>query len=191
MTGGGEDTGDTSSDSNEAETTETATEENTEESTEEETEEATEESTEEVVEEEEADEVVGVGEALTVDGIDFTVNEWYQAESVGSDFMAEEANDTYIVMDVSVVNNGNEAITVDSSYFKIVDGERTYEPDSMASSAANEDDLGLFLEEINPGSSRNAFVVFDVTQEVVDSSEKQVQVQSGFWGTETGLINLQ
>lgn len=146
---------------------------------------------EEVVEEEDADDIVGLSTPLNVGDVEFTVNNWEQASSVGSDFMTEEANDTYIVMDVTVVNNSSEAITVDSSYFKIVNGENTYEPDTMASSTANEDGLGLFFEQINPGSSRNALVVFDVTQDVVDSNEKQVQVQSGIWGTETGLINLQ
>ncbi|CAM4169137.1 DUF4352 domain-containing protein [Lacicoccus alkaliphilus] len=146
---------------------------------------------EDVVEEEEAEEVVGVGEPLEVDGIEFTVNEWYQADTVGTDFMTSEANDTYIVMEVTVTNNENEAITVDSDFFKIIEGERVFEPDSSASMDANEDDLGLFLEEINPGSSRTASVVFDVTQDVVDSDEKQLQVQSGFWGTQTGIINLQ
>ncbi|SOC39405.1 DUF4352 domain-containing protein [Salinicoccus kekensis] len=165
----------------EAETTETDSGEQEETATED----------EEVVEEEEADEIVGIGEPLEVDGVEFTVNEWYQSDTVGSDFMVSEANDTYIVMDVSVVNNQNEAITIDSNFFKIIEGERVFEPDSSASMDANEDDIGLFLEEINPGSSRTANVVFDVTQDVVDSSEKQLQVQSGFWGTETGIINLQ
>lgn len=146
---------------------------------------------EEVIEEEEADAIVGLATPLNVGDVEFTVNSWEQAASVGADFMVQEANDTYIVMDVTVANNSNEAITVDSSYFKIVNGENTYEPDTMAGTAANEDGMGLFLEQINPGSSRNAVVVFDVTQDVVDSAEKQVQVQSGMWGTETGLINLQ
>jgi len=146
---------------------------------------------EEVVEEEEVDEVVGIGEPLEVDGVEFTVNEMYQADSVGSEFLASEANDTYIVMDVSVINNQNEAITVDSDFFKIIDGERVFEPDSSASMNANDDGIGLFFEEINPGSSRTAYIVFDVTQDIVDSNEKQLQVQSGFWGTETGIINLQ
>lgn len=148
-------------------------------------------SEEDVIEEEEADDIVGLATPLNVGDVEFTVSNWEQAASVGTDFMIEEANDTYIVMDVTVVNNSSEAITVDSSYFKIVNGENTYEPDTMASSTANDDGLGLFFEQINPGSSRNALVVFDVTQDVVDSNEKQVQVQSGIWGTETGLINLQ
>lgn len=192
---GGEDTTDTSSESGSADsTTEQAAEESAEESTEETAEEVTEESTEEVVEEEEAAEVVGVGETLTVDDIDFTVNEWYQQDSVG-DVMSSTANDTYLILDVSVTNNKNEAVMLMNDFFKIVIGETTYEPDGPASTTANQaispDNLGLLGEELNPGSSRNALIVYDVTQEVVDNPEKQLQVQSGMFGTQTGVINLQ
>lgn len=186
LLGGGDNATNTTPDEAVEETEDTSTEEASEETTEQ-----TGSDEEEIVEEDEADDIVGLATPLNVGDVEFTINNWEQTASVGTDFMIEEANDTYMVMDVTVANNSSEAITVDSSYFKVVNGENTYEPDTMASSTANEDGLGLFFEQINPGSSRNALVVFDVTQDVVDSNEKQVQVQSGIWGTETGLINLQ
>lgn len=149
---------------------------------------------EEVIEEEEAVETVGIGQTLTVDDIDFTVNDMYQQDSVG-DIIASNANDTYLILDVSVTNNQNEAVMLMESYFKIVDGETVFEPDSSASITANQaispDNLGLLAEEINPGSSRDALIVYDITQSVIDSQSKQLQVQSGMFGTETGIINLQ
>ena len=149
---------------------------------------------EEVVEEDEAVETVGIGETLTVDDIDFTVNDMYQQDSVG-DVIASNANDTYLILDVSVTNNQNEAVMLMDSYFKIVDGETVFEPDGTASMTANQaispDNLGLLAEEINPGSSRDALIVYDITQSVIDSQTKQLQVQSGMFGTETGIINLQ
>ena len=149
---------------------------------------------EEVVEEDEAVETVGIGETLTVDDIDFTVNDMYQQDSVG-DVIASNANDTYLILDVSVTNNQNEAVMLMDSYFKIVDGETVFEPDGTASMTANQaispDNLGLLAEEINPGSSRDALIVYDITQSVIDSQSKQLQVQSGMFGTETGIINLQ
>lgn len=149
---------------------------------------------EEVIEEEEAVETVGIGQTLTVDDIDFTVNDMYQQDSVG-DIIASNANDTYLILDVSVTNNQNEAVMLMESYFKIVDGETVFEPDTSASITANQaispDNLGLLAEEINPGSSRDALIVYDITQSVIDSQSKQLQVQSGMFGTETGIINLQ
>lgn len=149
---------------------------------------------EEVVEEEEAEEVVGIGETLVVDDIEFTVNDWYQQDVVG-DVLTSTANDTYLILDVSVTNNQNEAAMMMSSYFKIVEGERVFEPDTSASTYANQsvspDNLGLLAEEINPGSSRNALIVYDITQDIIDSDNKELQVQSGIFGTQTGIINLQ
>lgn len=149
---------------------------------------------EEVVEEEEAEEVVGIGETLVVDDIEITVNDWYQQDVVG-DVVSSTANDTYLILDVSVTNNQNEAAMMMSSYFKIVDGERVFEPDTAASTTANQsvspDNLGLLAEDINPGSSRDALIVYDLTQDVIDSDSKELQVQSGMFGTQTGIINLQ
>lgn len=149
---------------------------------------------EEVVEEEEAEEVVGVGETLVVDDIEFTVNDWYQQDVVG-DVLTSTANDTYLILDVSVTNNQNEAAMMMSNYFKIVDGERVFEPDTSASTTANQaispDNLGLLAEEVNPGSSRDALIVYDITQDIIDSDSKELQVQSGVFGTQTGIINLQ
>lgn len=149
---------------------------------------------EEVIEEDEAVETVGIGETLTVDDIEFTINGMEQRDVVGTGLSAT-ANDTYLVLDVSVTNNKNEAMMFTSSFFKIVDGETVYEPDTTASTYRNQevapDNLGLLAEDINPGSSRNAFIVYDVAPRVIESSTKQLQVQSGFWGTETGIINLQ
>ncbi|WP_020006434.1 DUF4352 domain-containing protein [Salinicoccus albus] len=128
-----------------------------------------------------------------MDGIDFTVNEWYQQDSVG-DVTTSNANDTYLILDVTVTNNQDEAAMLTNNFFKIVIGETTYEADGEASTTANQaispDNLGLLGEELNPGSSRSALIVYDVTQEVIDNTEKQLQVQSGMFGTETGLINL-
>ena len=147
---------------------------------------------EDVIDEEDAEDIVSIGQVLELDDIEFTVNEITYSDSVGN-YLTSNANDTYLILEVSVTNNQNEAITMNSSYFKIVDGERVFEPESTASTYANQarfDNIGFFLESINPGSSRTALIVFDIAQSIVDSNEKQLQVQSGFWGTKTGIINL-
>ncbi|KIH69957.1 DUF4352 domain-containing protein [Salinicoccus roseus] len=186
MTGGGEDTGDTSSDSNEAETTETATEESTEEETEE--------ATEEVVEEESPD--AGIGEQLDVGAMSYTVNEVTTASQVGPSAFPTTANETYVVIDLTVTNNGNEAVTVDSTYFKMIIDGATFDADSAASMSANQNENGeitnsFFLENLNPGSTMSGKIVFDVSQANADNPEKALQVQEGIFGTNSGTINLQ
>ncbi|WP_018392502.1 DUF4352 domain-containing protein [Bacillus sp. 37MA] len=44
----------------------------------------------------------------------------------------------FTIVKVSVLNEGNEAITVDSSFFKLLSDGKTYESDSSAAIYANE-----------------------------------------------------
>lgn len=137
-----------------------------------------------------------MNEVLNVGDAAFTITGKETAAQVGPSVLPETASGKYLVLDVTFKNNGNEAIMVDSSFFKLKLGEKTYEADDVASISANQSedgsiDMGLFYEEVNPDSEVKGKVVFDVTPEVADSTELQVQVQSGMFGTETGIINLQ
>lgn len=155
----------------------------------------TEESTEESTESAEAEQTIGIGETLTLDDMEFTVNEWYQADSVGDDIIGSTANDTYLILDVTVKNNKNEAVMMMDDFFPIKSGEATYQPDLTASTYANQaispDNMGFMMEEINPGSTRDALIVYDVSQDVVDATDKVLNVQTGMLGTKVGSINLQ
>lgn len=145
--------------------------------------------------EEKKAETVGIGKELKVGDAAFTVNSKETAAQVGPSIAPETASGKYVVLEVTFKNNGNEAIFVDSSFFKIKLGEKTYEADDMASITANQGEDGniqnsMFMEEINPDSEVTGKVVFDVTEEVAESKDLQLQVQSGLFGTETGIINL-
>src|SRR5699024_3799740 len=161
----------------------------TEESTESEAD-TTEESTES-----EAEQTIGIGETLTLDDMEFTVNEWYQADSVGGDIIGSTANDTYLIIDVTVKNNKNEAVMMMDDFFPVKSGDATYQPDLPASTCANQaispDNMGFMMEEINAGSTRDALIVYDVSQDVVDATDKVLNVQTGMLGTKVGSINLQ
>ena len=151
--------------------------------------------TEENTESAEAEQTIGIGETLTLDDMEFTVNEWYQADSVGDDIIGSTANDTYLILDVTVKNNKNEAVMMMDDFFPIKSGEATYQPDLTASTYANQaispDNMGFMMEEINPGSTRDALIVYDVSQDVVDATDKVLNVQTGMLGTKVGSINLQ
>lgn len=140
--------------------------------------------------------VAGIGEIVTVGDTQFTVNSKETAAQVGPSVMPETASGEYVVLNVTFKNNGNEALLVDSSFFKLKLGDKTYEADDMASITANQNEDGsiqnsMFMEEINPDLEVTGNVVFDVTTDVASSTELQLQVQSGLFGTETAIINLQ
>ncbi|MCS1393074.1 DUF4352 domain-containing protein [Lysinibacillus boronitolerans] len=147
------------------------------------------------VKEDKKEEIVGVGAPLEVGDAMFTLNGVELADQVGPSVLPTKASGKYIVLDVTYKNNGNKAVTIDSSFFKLKRGEKTYEADSVASMSANQGEDGniqnsFFLQEVNPDMEIKGKVVFDLAPEVAESTDLQLQVQTGIWGTETGMINL-
>lgn len=144
---------------------------------------------------EKKEEVNGIGTATEVGDAVFTLNSVELADQVGPSVLPTKASGKYVVLDVTYKNNGNEAVIMDSSFFKLIRGEKKYEADAMGSMSANQGEDGaiensFFLQEINPDSEIKGKVVFDVAPEVAEATDLQLQVQTGIFGTETGLISL-
>jgi hypothetical protein len=144
---------------------------------------------EEVVDTEEPEEevqTVGIGQPLMVGDVVFTVTGTSTATNIGGEY-GKSSSGEFFILDVVVKNEGKEAITTDSSFFKLKSGDITYEADSEAGIWANEDN-NFFLQDVNPGIENKGKVVFDIP---AGTSNLVLQVQTGFWGTETGEITLQ
>lgn len=145
--------------------------------------------------EDKKEDAVGIGTPLEIGDAVFTLNSVELADQVGPSVLPEKATGKYVVLNVTYKNNGNEAVTIDSSFFKLQRGDKTYEADSGASMSANQGEDGsiqnsFFLQEVNPDMEISGRVVFDLAPEVAEATDLQLQVQTGFWGTETGVINL-
>ena len=95
---------------------------------------------------------------FTVDGLECGV------ESVGEEFMTEEPQGQFCLLDVTVENIGDEAqyLFADNQYLYDEQG-RQFSADGTATFAANPEGQALF-EEINPGNSISGTIVFDVPQ---------------------------
>ncbi|TFJ93154.1 DUF4352 domain-containing protein [Lentibacillus salicampi] len=146
--------------------------------------------------EEKTEKLPGIGEAVEVGAMTYTINEKTTAKEVGPSVAPETASGKYIVLDITAVNNGNEAVTIDGSYFKIKQGEKTFEADSMASTTANQNEDGtiknsFFMEQLNPGSELSGKVVFDVSPDVAGADNLKVEAQEGIFGSVTKTIKLQ
>lgn len=131
----------------------------------------------------------GIGQVVRVGDVEFTVNGIESAPNVGGEW-GKTSKGTYLIVDLTVTNKGNESLSVDNSFFKLKNNDKAYESDASAGMYANEDE-SFFLSSINPDVSMSGKVVFDVSQEVIDSTTKQLEVSTGYWDKETGLINLQ
>lgn len=144
----------------------------------------------EVVEEAKPEEkAFAMGDTVNVGKVAYVVNSMETATNVGGDY-GQDSKGTYLLVNITVTNNGDEALTVDNSFFKLLNDGKVYESDSMAGIYAN-DNSSFFLESINPELYLTGNIVFDVSDTVVNSSTKQLKVSTGFWGTEAELINLQ
>ncbi|USK68397.1 DUF4352 domain-containing protein [Peribacillus asahii] len=125
--------------------------------------------------------------------MEYTITDKSTTDQVGPSVLPTKASGKFLVLDVTLKNNGNEAVTVDSSFFKLKRGEKTYETDNEGSISANQKEDGtidnsFFLQELNPDSEISGKVVFDVAPEVAEASNLQIQVQTGLFGTETESI---
>lgn len=135
-----------------------------------------------------------VGDTVKLDGLEFTVNDVSTANQVGTSGIEQHAKGEFVVLNVTVKNNNDKSLMMNSNYFKLIKGDTTSEADTVASTSANQenspDDTGFLGENINPENEQTAKVVFDVSSNIANSSDKVVQVQSGAFGTKTAKIKL-
>ena len=135
-----------------------------------------------------------VGDTVKLDGLEFTVNDVSTANQVGTSGIEQHAKGEFVVLNVTVKNNNDKRLIMNSNYFKLIKGDTTSEADTVASTSANQenspDDTGFLGENINPENEQTAKVVFDVSSNIANSSDKVVQVQSGAFGTKTAKIKL-
>lgn len=129
-----------------------------------------------------------IGDLVKVGYVEYIVNSKTTAQNIGGEF-GQNANGTYLILNVTVKNNGSKSITVTDSFFKLLKGKITYEADSAAGIYANED-AKFFLTDLNPENTVTGNVVFDLNPETANDPNLQLQVQTGYWGTQKGIINL-
>src|SRR5699024_147261 len=103
-----------------------------------------------------------------------------------------ETSGKFVILDVTVENDQDEAITIDSSFFKIItdeDKEHESSSDGDVMMAMGDEMNDFFIEDINPGIETDGKVVFEVSDDV-DVSKSIMEAQTGFWGTETVEVEL-
>lgn len=135
-----------------------------------------------------------IGQDVTVGKVVYKINSKEVVDTVGTEYVNSTANAKYLVLDVTITNNGDEAITISDDFFKLYKGKTEFKSDSSASMYANQqaygDSVSFFYSQLNPESTITGKVVFDVNEETINDPSTQIQVQTGVWGTETEKINL-
>ena len=152
--------------------------------------EETEETTEEVVEEE-PEESFGIGDTVQAGDLSARVDNVSRASVVESAFSQEvPSTGNYLLVDMTVRNDGNESVTVDSNNFKLVKGEITYDSDSTATLYANDDSTSFFLNSLNPAATLSGTVVFDISENSAGDPDLQLEISSNMFFGEKVYVNL-
>ena len=136
---------------------------------------------------EEEEKVYSIGQTLTVGDVEYTVNSISSSKNIGTEYLNNEAQEMYLIVNISIKNNGDDSLSVSDNFFKLKKGEKEFSTDTKGNMYL---DQSIIYESINPEATLTGNICFDVTQETIDDASLQLQVQTGAWGTEKGLINL-
>ena len=138
--------------------------------------------------------VFRIGQDVTVGKVVYRVDGKEVADTVGNEYLNSTAKGKFLVLNVTVTNNGDKAVTVTDDFFKLYKGKTEFKADTTATmyanQAANGDSAAFFLQELNPESTLSGKVIFDVSEDTINDPSTQLQVQTGIWGTQTEKINL-
>jgi hypothetical protein len=148
-------------------------------------------------EEEKKDEVktAKIGETATVSDVGFTVESVEETNEIdsGNEFIENATTEgKFVIVTAKIENGKKEALTIDSSYFKIKTSDDVeYEPttDGEVIMAMGDGAGDFFLQQINPGLSKSGKVVFEVPADF-NLAETVLYCQTGFFGTESIEISL-
>lgn len=130
-----------------------------------------------------------VGQVVQVGDLDFVVNSLDTNSEIGSEYLGQTAKGVYLILNISITNNGNKAAHISDDSFKILSGEAKYSTDSTAGIYANEAGNSAVFSELNPGTTQTTNIVFDVPQSVVDDANAKFKASS-LWGAHSALISI-
>lgn len=140
---------------------------------------------------EEVEQAYGIGDTIKAGDLSVAVNGVSNVSMIESAFSQEvPSTGNYLLVDVTVRNDGNEAVTVDTNNFKLVRGETTFNSDSTATLYANEDSTSFFLNSLNPEAKLSGTVVFDISQNSASDPDLQLEVSSNMFFGEKVYVDL-
>lgn len=129
-----------------------------------------------------------IGEVAKVGEVDYLINNVEVTKKIGSEYVNTTAQDTFLIIDISITNNEKESLSVADTFFKLLNGENEYSADSTGAIYLN--DSSIIFKELNPGVTLQGKIVFDVPESVAMANETKLQVQTGVWGSEKDVISL-
>lgn len=104
------------------------------------------------------------GESINIGGFEYVFEDYRTTSSVGGEFVSEDADGVFFVLDVRIENVGNEPKYFSSDYVKIVDSEgRTFTTDTDGMVYVDD---SVTFEEMQPGLEKEGKLVYDIPEDV-------------------------
>jgi hypothetical protein len=128
-----------------------------------------------------------VGETVQVGDVAWKVTNARKATQLNSAF-GDAKQGNFVIVDFLFLNNSNEAVTLDSTSLALLDGEgRKFEADTDSFEYIDSD-KNIFLEQVNPGVTRQGQVIYTVAP---DASDFTLQAgDTEIFSDENALIDL-
>lgn len=130
----------------------------------------------------------GIGEVVKVDEVDYLINNVEVTKQIGGEYFNTTANDTFLIINISITNNKKESLSISDSCFKLLNGENEYSTDSTG--AVYLEDSSIIFKELNPGVTLQGKIVFDIPETVANDNESILQVKAGVWSSKKETISI-
>jgi hypothetical protein len=129
-----------------------------------------------------------IGDELNIEHFTYRVNKMYYKKTIGNEFTKKTADGVFLIINLSLKNNDNEAHTIDNSLFKLTDQSGTqYESSNDGSIALQmSGQETLFLKQCNPKIQKQGLLIFEVPSE----GQYDIHLTGGFWTGKTGVVKL-
>ncbi len=96
------------------------------------------------------------------DSVSFKVNSVLDTQEIGDGYFVETTDANYVVINMTISNNGDEAYSINPYNFVLKKGDKEYEYSS--DSWDLEDSISL-ADDINPGISKTVQIAFETPEE--------------------------
>ena len=129
-----------------------------------------------------------MSETFKIADVEYTIHTKEVVQNVGGEF-GMNAKGSYLILNVTVKNNGTKAITVSDSDFKLVKDKTEYKTDSTAGIYANNDAI-LFFTSVNPENEVTGNVVFDLNPDTISDTNLKLKVNAGFENSNKAFVKI-
>lgn len=129
-----------------------------------------------------------IGDVVNIGKMEYTITNMETTQTLGGEYLNTQANGTFVVITMTIKNNGDKATSVSPSYFKLLSDGKEFE--TSTDGMIYLQDGALIYESLNPDVSKTVKIAFDVSPETANAANLQLQLQTGAFGTEKDVINL-